>query len=72
MLTILFFALFFGVFGKLLSFSIHAAWGITKVLLYIVFFPVVLIGLFLAGFVYLAFPLLIVAGILALINMAVD
>nr|WP_294680405.1 hypothetical protein [uncultured Anaerotignum sp.] len=56
-----------GVFGKLLLFGIRAAWGISTFLLTVVFLPVVLIGLVLGGLLYIAFPILIVIGIIALL-----
>ena len=61
MLTLLFIICFFAVFGKLLMFGIKAAWGISKFLL------VILIGLVVGGLIYLAFPILIVVGIVGLL-----
>ena len=58
------------VFGKLLFFAIKAAWGITKILLYIVFLPLLLIGLAVAGLIYIAIPALIIVGIVALVKAA--
>ena len=58
---------FFAVFGKLLMFGIKAAWGISKFLLTIVLLPVILIGLVVGGLIYLAFPILIVVGIVGLL-----
>ena len=66
MLTLLFIICFFAVFGKLLMFGIKAAWGISKFLLTIVLLPVILIGL-VGGLIYLAFPILIVVGIVGLL-----
>ena len=45
MLTILFLIFLFGIFGKLLFFGIRSAWGISKYILMLVFFPVILIGM---------------------------
>ena len=59
--------LFFCGFGKLLMFGIKAAWGISKFLLTIVLLPVILIGLVVGGLIYLAFPILIVVGIVGLL-----
>ena len=72
MLTILFAILMLGIFGKLFSFSLHAAWGITKILFYIVFLPIILIGIFIAGLIYIAFPLLIIIGIIVLIRTVIN
>lgn len=55
------------VFGKLLLFGIKAAWSITKVLCIIILLPVILIGLVVGGLIWLAFPLLLVIGIVAMV-----
>ena len=70
MLTFIFTILMLVVFGKLLIFAIKAAWGITKILLYIVFLPLILIGLAVAGLIYIAIPVLIVVGIISLVKAA--
>lgn len=67
MLSLLFVILMFLIFGKLLLLAIKAAWGITKVLVTFVFFPVVLISLVLGGLLYIAFPVLIIVGIILLV-----
>ena len=46
---------------KLVCFAIKAAWGITKGVLFVTGIPALLIVLFIAGLVYLAIPLLIIA-----------
>lgn len=66
MLTILFLIFLFGIFGKLFFFGIRAAWGISKFVLMVVFFPVILIGMLIVGFVKLAFPLLLIFGVIAM------
>ena len=66
MLTILFLIFLFGIFGKLFFFGIRAAWGISKFVLMVVFFPVILIGLLIVGLVNLAFPLLLIFGVIAM------
>lgn len=47
--------------GKLISFAIKAAWGITKGVLFVIGIPAMLIALFVGGLVSLAVPLLILA-----------
>ena len=69
MLTILFLIFLFGIFGKLFFFGIRAAWGISKFILMLVFFPVILIGMLVIGLVKLAFPLLIIFGVVAMFGM---
>ena len=65
MLTALFIILMFAVFGKMIIFAFKASWGILKVLLTIIIFPLFLIGLFFSGLVYIALILLLIAGIKA-------
>ena len=67
MLSLLFAICMIWIFGKILVFGIKAAWGITKFLVAIVLLPLVLIGMVVAGLIYIAFPILIVVGIIALI-----
>lgn len=69
MLTILFLIFLFGIFGKLFFFGIRAACGISKFILMLVFFPVILIGMLVIGLVKLAFPLLIIFGVVAMFGM---
>jgi hypothetical protein len=52
---------------KLIVLAVKAAWGITKVLVFIIFLPLILIGLVIGGLVYIAIPILIVAGIVGLL-----
>lgn len=66
MLTILFLIFLFGIFGKLFFFGIRAAWGISKFVLMVVFFSVILIGMLIVGLVKLAFPLLLIFGVIAM------
>ena len=64
MLSVLFTILMIGIFGKLIGFAFHTAWGLTKVVCTLVVLPVVLIVLVVAGFV--ALPVLVIVGIVAL------
>ena len=68
MFTLLFTILTFLVFGKLLIFAVKASWGLARILVTIIFLPLVLIGLVVAGVIYLAVPLLVIAGIISLIK----
>ena len=67
MWTLLFIFLMFGVFGKLIVLAFRATLGITKIFFRLIFLPVVLIGLVLAGLMYIALPLLVVIGIAVLV-----
>ena len=66
MLTLIFLILMFSVIGSLIHMAFRLAWGVTKVIFAIVFFPIILVGLALAGFVYISIILLIIAGIISL------
>ncbi len=68
MLSLLFVILMFLIFGRLILLAFKAAWGITKVLVTFLFFPVVLIVLVLGGLLYLAFPVLVIVGIVLLVT----
>ena len=68
--TILFFILFFAVFGKLIEFAFKATWSIFKITMYLVFLPLILVGLVLGGLLYVALPILIVVGIFGIVARA--
>lgn len=67
MLSLLFAICMIWVFGKLFIFGIKAAWGISKFIVTVVLLPLVLIGLVVGGFIYLAFPILLVVVIVSLV-----
>lgn len=67
MLSLLFTICMIWIFGKLLIFGVKAAWGISKLLLTVVFLPLILIGMVIGGLMSIAFPILIVVGIVALV-----
>ncbi|MBR4725170.1 MAG: hypothetical protein IK071_05245 [Lachnospiraceae bacterium] len=67
-MIILFIILMIAVFGRLLGFAFKAAWGVTKVVFGLIFLPVLLIGLVIAGFVYVALPILAIVGIVLLVK----
>ena len=68
MFTILFTILTFIVFGKLLIFAIRASWGLARILVTVIFMPLALIMLVVAGLVYLAVTLLLIAGVVSLVK----
>lgn len=68
MITILFGICMLWVFGKLLVFGIKAAWGISKMFFTIILLPVVLIGMVIGGLIYIAFPVVLIIGIIMLIR----
>lgn len=67
MLGFIFSILMLVVFGKILGLAIRASWTILKIVFTLVFLPVILIGMCMAGMFYIAIPVLIVIGIIALI-----
>ena len=69
MLTVLFIICMLCFVGKLFFFGIKAAWGISKMLLSVVLLPLILIGMVAAGLIYIAFPVLIIIGVVSLIGM---
>ena len=63
MLTLLMMIMFFAVFGKLLGFAFKVGWGMLKIAVYLIFLPAVVLMLIFGGFLYVALPILIIAGI---------
>lgn len=68
MLSLIFVICMIGFIWKLFVFGLKASWGIMKLLCTVVFFPVILIGMVLGGLLYIAFPLLIIGGIIAFVT----
>lgn len=68
MITALFCILMIMVFGRIAYFAIRLTWGITKVLFSLIFLPLILLYVFFKGLVYLAFPALIIIGIISLLT----
>lgn len=71
MLTLIFYAAVIWVTIKLLVLGVKAAWGLAKIFMTVLLFPVIVIGLFLAGLIYVAIMVLIIAGIVSLLSNAV-
>lgn len=70
MLTILFFIFFIGIFGRLAIFALKAAWGISKIILWLIIAPIVLVAMLASGLVYVAIIALAIGGIVSLIKTA--
>ena len=66
MLSLLFTIFFFMIFGKMIGFAFRATWGIFKVLMYLVFLPLILVAMVFGGLVYIALPILLVVGLASL------
>ncbi len=68
MLTFIFVVAFIAVMWEIIGLAIKATWEITKVLFSLVFLPIGMIMLAIAGLYVLAIPILIIVGIVALIE----
>lgn len=65
MLEVIFVACMLWVFGKLFFFGLKAAWGLSKIFFTIIFLPVILVGMVVGGLLYIAFPILIIIGLVS-------
>ena len=70
MMTLLFMILFFSIFGKLAGFMFRATWSMVKVFFYLIFLPVIIIGLVIGGLIRIALPVLVIIGIIILFERA--
>ena len=68
MLTIIFWAALIYVAVKMLLWGIKAAWGIAKIIAFVVLLPVLIIGLAMAGMFMLALGLIVVTAIMATVG----
>ena len=68
MLTLLFLILLCTTTWKLFGFALKASWGILKIVLAILFFPLAVIGLAYIGVVVVAIPLLLLVGLVTVIS----
>jgi hypothetical protein len=68
MLTLVFIVAMIWVSWKMLVLGIKAAWGLTKILCTVLLLPFFLIELVMVGMIYLAIPILIVVGLVAIIG----
>ena len=66
MLTLIFLILLLWISIKLLIFGVKAAWGISRIILTILW-PVILIGLIIAGLFYIAVPALVIFAVIAFV-----
>ncbi len=63
MFTIIGFVLFLMVFFKLLGIAVKVGWGLFKIALYLICFPVIVLALLFGGFVAVALPVILIAGV---------
>ncbi|OCN05938.1 hypothetical protein A4S06_06875 [Erysipelotrichaceae bacterium MTC7] len=60
--------LFLIIFSRVIWVAVKATWSVTKILLFVVFFPLIFVGTIIGGLMYVAIPLLIVVGIISLLT----
>ena len=63
MFTAICFALFIMVFFKLLGVAFKVGWGILKIAVFLIFFPVIIPVLIFCGLAAIALPIILIAGI---------
>ncbi|MCR5702800.1 MAG: hypothetical protein K6G76_11745 [Lachnospiraceae bacterium] len=68
MLTFVFVVLLIALIFKLIIFAIKAAWGITRIILSVLLFPIIFIVLAVTGFISVAIALLIIVGLVSVIG----
>ncbi len=68
MLTLIFIICMVSVFGKLGWLALRGTWGLTKMFFTLLFLPLILIGLFVKGLLIIAFPILIIGGLVYLLR----
>ena len=68
MLTLIFMVALVWLAWKMFVVGIKAAWGLAKIICTVLLLPFFIAGLFMVGMIYLAIPILIVVGILAIIG----
>lgn len=68
MLTLIFYIALFYVAIRMLIWGIKAAWGIAKIIAFVVLLPVLIVGLALAGMFMLALGVVVVTAIIATIG----
>ena len=67
MFSLIFAILMMTVFGEFIWIAGRLAWGLWKIVMAIIFFPILMVILALSGLIMLAIPILIVVGIIAVI-----
>ena len=68
MLTIIFYIALVYVAIRMLVWSVKAAWGIAKIIAFVVLLPVLIIGLAMAGLFMLALGIVVVIAIIATVG----
>ena len=69
MFTAICFILFVMVFFKLLGVAFKVGWGILKISIYLVAFPVVVMTLIFGGLFAVALPIILIAGAMGMVQL---
>ncbi|MCR4807427.1 MAG: hypothetical protein K5857_07095 [Lachnospiraceae bacterium] len=70
MLTLIMTIMFFVVFGKLLGLSLRVGWSVFKIAAFLIFLPAIVLMMIFGGLLYIALPILIIAGIAGMVARA--
>ena len=70
MFTAICFILFVMVFFKLIGLALKVGWGIFKIAMFLVFFPIIVPIMIFCGFAALALPIILIAGIVGIVGLA--
>ncbi|MBO4749368.1 MAG: hypothetical protein J5546_03550 [Lachnospiraceae bacterium] len=65
MITLLILIVCFSLIGGVLKFAVKLTWGLTKLLIGLVFLPLIIVAILLGGVFIMAVPFLLIAGIIA-------
>lgn len=68
MLTLIFGIILIWAIWKIAVLGLKLTWGILRFVFGVVLFPLIVIGIFAAGLVYIALPVAVIAGLIALIS----
>lgn len=68
MFTLIFFIALIYVAWKMFVLGLKATWGIAKFVCYVLLLPAFLVGLACVGLIYIAMPILIIVGLIAIIG----
>lgn len=68
MITLLFIILLVGLIFNIVRIGLKLTWGLVKFVIGVVLFPLLIIAIAFGGFFYIAFVILIIAGIISLIG----
>ncbi len=70
MLTLLFIFCMISIFSKVAWLALRGAWGFSKILLSLVFLPIILICMLFSNLLVIALPILLVVGIFSALKEA--